>query len=310
MSLDSPRQYNMTVDPQPQIPRVSATDDLTQVKLLLEEYGTVIIENLLTRDVVDRLNEELGSICPQSAGHDGEEVPKTYTSPSAKWTQYLNANYKTFLAASCKTFRHDVLNNPAMHSICEDVLTPMGDYWLLADTAMSMVPFHTGQQLHRDDFGHPITRHLVNAPPTSLAFLIALTPFTPENGATRVILGSHKWPALGQPSEDGTVRAVMMPGDAVIIRAHTVHGGSPDVAGVERRLLSVTMGTCQLTPLEAYMTLPRRIVECMTPLAQRMVGWRSQQPSIPGVVKIHNVLMQPLEDYLELKSDVPVEDGE
>ncbi|EEP79371.1 predicted protein [Uncinocarpus reesii 1704] len=293
----------VSAESKPQIPRVSVDSDLTQVKDILEEHGTVIVESLVPRDVVDRLNKDLDPLVEaHPGGLESEAFPKARLPVSTKWLQ--------FLTATCKTFREDILNNSAIHTICEDVFEPLGDYWLISGTAMDMAPGCAGQPLHRDDVSHPIIRHLgPEAPITVVAFLIALTPFTAENGSTRVILGSHKWPTLGRPNEDDTVRAVMNPGDAILITGRIVHGGSRDTTGTPRRLLSLGMGISQLTPYEAHSALPRKVIESMTPVAQRMVGWRSLRPAFPNVIGLQTVRMEPMEDYLELKSEQPLEEG-
>lgn len=294
----------MTVaaDTKEQIPRISANVDLSESVTLLKEYGSLIVEDLVPQDVVDRLNKEVDPLDEaHPGGFESEDFPKYRLPVSTKWMH--------FLCATCPTFRHDILNNTAIHTICEDVFEPVGGYWLVGGTAMAMAPHAGGQPLHRDDVSHPILKLLgPDAPFTTLVFLIALTPFTVENGSTRVILRSHKWPVLGRPSEADTVHAVMKPGDAVLLTGRVAHGGSPDTTGTPRRLLSLGMGTCQMTPFEAHFALPRRIVETMTPLAQRMIGWRSQRPAFPNVVGLQTVRSELVEKYLELKSDQPLED--
>ncbi|KAL3479835.1 hypothetical protein BJX99DRAFT_221861 [Aspergillus californicus] len=76
---------------------------------------------------------------------------------------------------------------------------------------MELAPHNPAQPLHRDmRFSHPVVDYLKpEAPATSINFLIALTPFTVENGATHVILGSHEWRDLSGATMEGTVRAVM-----------------------------------------------------------------------------------------------------
>ena len=82
------------------------------------------------------------------------------------------------------------------------------------------------QVLHRDQGQYPIFDLLGHkAPEATVNFLIALTDFTEENGATRVIPGSHFWEDysdLGSPEQ--TVPAIMKAGDAVIMSGKTVHG--------------------------------------------------------------------------------------
>ena len=57
----------------------------------------------------------------------------------------------------------------------------------------------------------------------------ALTPFTASNGATRVVPGSHRWPADRRPTEDEVRLAEMPAGAALIYSGNVIHAGGANV---------------------------------------------------------------------------------
>ncbi|RLL97004.1 hypothetical protein CFD26_106320 [Aspergillus turcosus] len=287
------------------IPRLSAGGDLERVWPTVEEHGAVIIENFLPADIVQNLNQEFDPFLkssPRSAL--GKDFPNELVSTK---TRFVN-----LLASISKSFRQDVLNNGALHKICTDAFKAYGDYWVLTSVAMEVAPNNPAQDLHRDlRSTHPILDYLrPDAPFAAVNFLVALTPFSEENGATHVMLGSHRWPEIGRPLKEQTVRAVMKPGDALLITERTVHGGGEDTTGIEtRRLLSLTMGISQVTPHESNLAVPRPIIESLTPLAQRLLGWRSQRTSAPNDLGLLVAQGISFERQLGLKSDQPLNDN-
>ena len=54
--------------------------------------------------------------------------------------------------------------------------------------------------------------------------LWALTPFTPENGATRLAKGSHRWDLERPPRDDELSVATMEPGSCIVFRGGVFHG--------------------------------------------------------------------------------------
>ena len=101
-------------------------------------------------------------------------------------------------------------------------------------TAISMGPGQEPQPFHSDDGSIPLPRpHL---PITCLA-IWALTDFTPENGATRIVPGSHRFdhiPGKGEVTE-GWVEAVMPAGSVLVYDGSVWHGGGLNATD-ERRL--------------------------------------------------------------------------
>ena len=116
---------------------------------------------------------------------------------------------------------------------------------------------------------------------------MALTDYTEDNDATRIIPGSHKWPDFYELGTAGaTIPAVMKADDACFILRKTVHGGGANQTSSEKhRAISFAFQASYLTPEEAYVYItPREIVKTLSVRAQRMIGFRSQYPKgSPGL---------------------------
>lgn len=288
-----------------EIPRLSSTSDCNHIWPTVQQHGAVIIQNLLPADVVHRLNKEVGPFVEK------ESIPAATTKDHPNRVLSTTTRIINVLAEFSKAYREDVLNNETLHKISTDAFNMYGDYWVLMGAIMQLSPNNPAQPLHRDmRYSHPIVDYLKHdAPPTSINLLVALTPFTVENGATHVILGSHKWNDLSNASMDQTARAVMSPGDALLLLDSTVHCGGADTTGTDtRRLLSLTMGISQLTPLESNLTVPRPIIESLTSRAQKMLGWGSQRSSAPRDIGLLTIRGKSIEKTLGLKTEQPFQD--
>ncbi|KAJ5939251.1 hypothetical protein N7466_002385 [Penicillium verhagenii] len=289
-----------------EIPRVSATSEVGKIWPTVQEHGATIIKNFLPPDVVLRFNQEIDPHVKI------ETVPAAQLKDCPNHVLSTTTRITNVLAELSKTYREDILNNKVLNDISEEAFKVYGDYWVLMGAVMELAPTNPAQPLHRDmRYSHPIVDYLKHdAPATSINLLVALAPFTAENGATHVILGSHKWTDISQATMDQTVRAIMNPGDALLITDSTVHCGGADITGTEtRRLLSLTMGVSQLTPLESNSTVPRPIIESMTPLAQRLVGWGSQKSSVPKDIGLLTIRGKSIQKVMGLKSEKLLEES-
>ena len=101
-------------------------------------------------------------------------------------------------------------------------------------TAIEMHPGQEAQPFHADDGSIPLPRPHV---PLSCVAIWALTDFTPDNGATRIVPGSHRFdrrPDKGETPEHWD-QAVMPAGSILVYHGSSWHGGGPNSTG-ERRL--------------------------------------------------------------------------
>lgn len=265
------------------IPRLSATDDPEKIIQVLRQSGALIIESLLPGGQVLELNRELDK--PLEAINSGSKHNV------GKIRDFHGSNTKrlTNVTTHSKIFRHQVIENELVHAVAERVFhQDSGTYWMGAAQVIQIGPGNKSQVLHRDQGQYPIFNLLgPRAPEATLNFLIALTDFTEENGATRVIPGSHLWEDYSEVgSHDQTLPATMKAGDAILMSGKTVHGGGANTTTDEhRRGLAFTLQCSYLTPEEANpFIIGIETINQLSPRAQRILGFRSQFPkSSPGL---------------------------
>jgi ectoine hydroxylase-related dioxygenase (phytanoyl-CoA dioxygenase family) len=162
----------------------------------------------------------------------------------------------------------DLVTNETVLSAVESIL---GDDILLSGTtSMHISPGETEQLLHADDGMISLPRP---HPATMVTTLWALSEFTKDNGATRLIPGSHLKPEIvPQPEDENAVVMAEMPaGSVLVLHASTWHGGGPNsTSNVERYGLSIqyVAGWCRQqqnlmlgTPREVVASYPRRLQE-------------------------------------------------
>lgn len=82
---------------------------------------------------------------------------------------------------------------------------------------------------------------------------IALTPFRATNGATRVVPGSHRWPADRAPEEHEVCRAEMPRGAALVYTGNVIHSGGSHVEDEPRAGLYLGYIPSWLRPIENQM---------------------------------------------------------
>lgn len=117
---------------------------------------------------------------------------------------------------------------------------------------MIIGPGEKAQWLHRDADNWPLILG-PTAKPVTVSCMFALSEFTAENGATRVVPGSHKWDDFTRKAVDSEVTQAVMPAGSALIYSGTVlHGGGANTTNAEWREgmhLSFLVGW--LTPEEA-----------------------------------------------------------
>ena len=161
----------------------------------------------------------------------------------------------------------DFVIHEAMLEVVEAIL---GDGFLLSGTtSMHISPGETPQLLHADDGMISLPRPHVA---TMVTTLWSLCDFTEQNGATRLVPGSHREEAMPRPGEVHEAVCVEMPaGSALVLHGSTWHGGGGNsTADVERYGLSIqyVAGWCRQqqnlmlgTDRDVAARYPRRLQE-------------------------------------------------
>ncbi|KYQ81516.1 hypothetical protein AWW73_13175 [Acinetobacter lactucae] len=165
---------------------------------------------------------------------------------------------------------------------------------------------NAAQPLHRDLENFPAFIEMgKKGPCVTTNCMIALTDFTEENGATRVVPGSHEWDNFEMSDEERfrhqeTIPALMKAGDMLIWEGKVIHSGGENKTGNEyRRGTSLPMIPGYFTPEETYpFSIDLEIVRNLPARVQKIIGFRSIFPKTGNGLWQHN--FEKLEDYLGL----------
>lgn len=267
----------------PRLKRLSRSATSEEILQIVREDGGVIIEQFLAGNVCDQINQDIEPYLDQTkAGstHADEFISSFHGS---------NTKRLTNLVKHSMVFRNNILDDDKVHELANSVFEEdSGTYWMTTAQVIDIGPGNKAQPLHRDlENFLPFVRMGPSGPDVTVNFLIALTDFTEQNGATRVIPQSNHWPDFEDRGEPGmTIPAEMKAGDCLFINGKIVHGGGANKTETERRRgVAFTFQPSYLTPEEAYPFLvDRDLVKTMSPRTQRMIGFRSQYPKgSPGL---------------------------
>lgn len=233
-----------------------ASDLASQIEAFVATDGYAIIDGVIDQatcglliDEIDRVEREFGVEFGKNE-FEGFRTRRIFN-----------------LIARGPRFRELVINQAVLASV-EAVL---GDGFLLSGTtSMHIGPGETEQLLHADDGMISLPRP---HPATMVTTMWALSEFTKDNGATRLIPGSHQRPAIvPQPEEENEVISAEIPaGSVMVLHASLWHGGGPNsTEHVERYGLSIqyVSGWCRQqqnlmlgTPREVVASYPRKLQE-------------------------------------------------
>jgi len=270
------------------VPNTATIDDIGAI---LDEDGGVVIKNFLTADQVRAFNTEIDPyVDAQPAGRrkrDGDhQVLIDFHGDNTKRTRNL--------VNRSKILREEILDHDLLHAVAGGGLkNRLGSCWLARPDVIQIGPGNKAQALHRDFGAYPDFADMgVASPEIMTIFLIALTDFTDENGATRFIPGSHKWSDfedMGKP--EMSIPVEMKSGDALFYSGKVVHGGGANrTSDFYRRALSLTLLRNFLVPDDVH---PLSVdVELVRPLPQRVqqiLGFRSQRFEEDGFVNFWQV---------------------
>ena len=260
------------------------TADPDKLYAIIDRDGAAILEALLPPDVVRRVNEEVGAALDDADPDEDmfNPIMRAFHGPCTKQV--------TGASGLSPTFATDVMCHPLLLALCDRILLPScARYQLNLGHLLQRGPGAEEQILHRDeavwsDVPKP-------SPELQLATVIAFVDFTRDNGGTRIVPGSHKWPdrnllpaeqfAQPAPAPDQIAYAEMPAGSAVVYTGGTIHAGGSNITDVPRRgaHLSYCLGWLR-TEENNYLAVPPPVAAKLPRLAQELLGY-AVHDSIP-----------------------------
>ena len=145
-------------------------------------------------------------------------------------------------------------------------------YRISSITAIEVCPGQEVQSLHRDDCVYPVQIPGVH---TLLGCVWALTDFTEENGATHVVLGSHRHISMGENVDlSNNVQAVMPKGSLLFYLGSTWHGAGENRSDDARMGLINNYSLGWLRPeVNQYLNVPIELVRTYDERMRCLLGY-------------------------------------
>jgi len=228
----------------------------------LTSDGYVIVSGLMSERDVEAARADLGRVL--------EATPKGRNYFEGFDTQRVYA-----LFAKTRTF-----DQMAVHPLLLDVLDRvLGHYQLSAPVGIRIGPGEQPQMLHRDDAIYPLPEP---HPPVVINTMWPLDEFTEDNGATRLVAGSHRWAPGRQPApDDQLLTATMSPGSAMFYLGSLWHGGGANRTSRPRLGVILEYVAGWLRPQENHcLAVPRDIARQLPERLQELLGYNIYPPFV------------------------------
>lgn len=170
----------------------------------------------------------------------------------------------------------DLAVHPLLLAVLDAVLGP--SYQLSAPTGIEIAPGEKAQFLHTDDAIYPLPRPHGEV---VLNTMWAFDDFTCENGATRVVPGSHRWTDRQPVDPDETVTITMPAGSVLFIRGTLWHGGGANHTDRSRLGVLLEYAAGWLRQQETHLlAVPPDIVRTLEPRLQELLGYGIHPPFV------------------------------
>ncbi|MDB4975919.1 MAG: phytanoyl-CoA dioxygenase, partial [Myxococcaceae bacterium] len=177
-----------------------------------------------------------------------------------------------------------LVDHPHVLALLDRLLQP--NYLLSQLQVINVLPGEEAQLLHHDDGIYPVPRPRRSL---SVATMWAIDAFTPENGATQIVPGSHLWDDAEVPGLTLAPLPLVMPAGSCALFVGTLwHGAGANRTQQPR--LAVTAQYCEpwLRTQEALtLSLSRLVAAGLSQDLQRMLGYSIYPPFVGMVDGMH-----------------------
>jgi ectoine hydroxylase-related dioxygenase (phytanoyl-CoA dioxygenase family) len=243
------------------IKTLDKTASTSEILQALVDDGGVIVANMVSDAVVDRVSNELRP---------------HYDSQGKKHQNDFNGytTLRLYAVPGVSRASLDLIAHPRVLEVVDGVLNPHCDNFQLGSSAaIEIYPGEKNQELHRDDDMYPIR---IPGVEFQVSAMWALDDFTEENGATRVVPGSHDLRSVDEVAEDDIVQTAMPKGSVLFYMGSTIHGGGANNSELPRSGVISTYSLGWLRQEDnQYLSIPRDVADSFPEHVRRLLGYQT-----------------------------------
>jgi ectoine hydroxylase-related dioxygenase (phytanoyl-CoA dioxygenase family) len=240
---------------------LDAAAPVADVVAAIRDAGCVIVEQAAAPGQLEAIERELA---PYLAA----------TPPGGDEFAGRNTRRTGSLVARSSTFRQLATHPIVIRTLDEILGDHATSYQLHLTQVIDIGPGEPAQLIHRDQWAFDFFS-FPSGFEVECHTMWALTDFTDENGATRVIPGSHCWADKLRPSPDDTVAAEMPRGSVLLYVGSLYHGGGANDTDEHRRGINVGYTLSWLRQEEnQYLACPPEVARTLPDDLVRLMGYQ------------------------------------
>ena len=240
---------------------VPATTSAADLADHLRRDGYVIVDNLVPNALMDTISDELAPYL--------DSTPMGYNAMIGRKTRRTGALIAR--SPACRT----LIQDPTILGTCNDFLGHASAFQLMLTQVISIEPGESDQALHRDQnafdfYPFPDDYHV------QCNTLWAMTDYTAEMGATRVVPGSQigdKKPT--DYADDECVQAEMSRGSVLLYSGKIVHSGAANRSAQVRRAINVNYCVGWVRQEEnQFLSVPTEVARTLDDDLLKLIGYQ------------------------------------
>jgi ectoine hydroxylase-related dioxygenase (phytanoyl-CoA dioxygenase family) len=237
-----------------------ATATSAEVAAAIDADGACVVDHLVDPALLDEVRDELAPFL--------DATPLGPDDFSGRATRRTGA-----LVARSQTSRQ-LLQHPLVLGAVDEVLEDSTSFHVHLTQVIAIGPGQGAQPLHRDQWAFDFFPF-----PTGFDVqcntIWAMTDFTEENGATRVVPGSHRWEDKQRLSLEDSVPAEMAKGSVLVYTGSVYHGGGENRTDQVRMGVNLTYARSWLRQEEnQYLSVPLEVAKTLDTDLLRLLGYQ------------------------------------
>ncbi len=233
--------------------------DLDEVIDIFRRDGAVIIRGLMPPELQQRVSGELAPWVADTPAGSDDFVGRQTTRTGA-------------LIARSPACREVVMHETVLDLAHRFLLPFSNKIQLHLTQVINIKPGQGTQPLHQDRLAWG--GYIPQGVEPQFNTMWALTDFTEENGATRVVPGSADWDADRRATNDEKTQAVMSAGSVLLYSGSVTHGGGENRSSHDRTGINITYCLSWLrTEENNYLSCPPDIAKDLDPGLQELLGY-------------------------------------